>query len=91
MDSLGFSSACIEASSPEGSWGLNTVPALNMMYELLQIHRRSQRSLQEQETEQLKSSSALEHLQITNSRLKVSQAVFPIDRFPGRVQIVSKY
>ncbi|XP_038819706.1 synovial sarcoma, X breakpoint 2 interacting protein a isoform X3 [Salvelinus namaycush] len=73
MDSLGFSSACIEASSPEGSWGLNTVPALNMMYELLQMHRRSQRSLQEQETEQLKSSSALEHLQITNSRLKVQK------------------
>uniref|UniRef100_A0A8C7RXU8 Synovial sarcoma, X breakpoint 2 interacting protein a n=1 Tax=Oncorhynchus mykiss TaxID=8022 RepID=A0A8C7RXU8_ONCMY len=70
MDSLGFSSACIEASSPEGSWGLNTVPALNMMYELLQMHRRSQHSLQEQETEQLKSSSALEHLQMTNSRLK---------------------
>uniref|UniRef100_A0A4W5PP60 Synovial sarcoma, X breakpoint 2 interacting protein a n=1 Tax=Hucho hucho TaxID=62062 RepID=A0A4W5PP60_9TELE len=70
MDSLGFSSACIEASSLEGSWGLNTVPALNMMYELLQMHRRSQRSLQEQETEQLKSSSALEHLQMTNSRLK---------------------
>uniref|UniRef100_A0A8C7H4Q7 Synovial sarcoma, X breakpoint 2 interacting protein a n=1 Tax=Oncorhynchus kisutch TaxID=8019 RepID=A0A8C7H4Q7_ONCKI len=70
MDSLGFSSACIEASSPEGSWGLNTVPVLNMMYELLQMHRRSQRSLQEQETEQLKSSSALEHLQMTNSRLK---------------------
>ncbi|XP_070974591.1 afadin- and alpha-actinin-binding protein-like isoform X1 [Oncorhynchus clarkii lewisi] len=70
MDSLGFSSACIEASSPEGSWGLNTVPALNMMYELLQMHCRSQRSLQEQETEQLKSSSALEHLQMTNSRLK---------------------
>uniref|UniRef100_A0A8C8FIV6 Synovial sarcoma, X breakpoint 2 interacting protein a n=1 Tax=Oncorhynchus tshawytscha TaxID=74940 RepID=A0A8C8FIV6_ONCTS len=70
MDSLGFSSACIEASSPEGSWGLNTVPVLNMMYELLQMHRRSQRSLQELETEQLKSSSALEHLQMTNSRLK---------------------
>ncbi|CAB1326446.1 unnamed protein product, partial [Coregonus sp. 'balchen'] len=70
MDSLGFSSACIEASSPEGSGGLNTVPALNGMYELLQMQRRSQRSLQEQETESLKISSALEHLQITNSRLK---------------------
>ncbi|KAK6302808.1 hypothetical protein J4Q44_G00271630 [Coregonus suidteri] len=70
MESLGFSSACIESSSPEGSGGLNTVPALNVMYELLQMHHRSQRSLQEQETEQLKCSSALEHLQITNSRLK---------------------
>ncbi|XP_070989357.1 afadin- and alpha-actinin-binding protein-like [Oncorhynchus clarkii lewisi] len=70
MDSLGFSSACIEASSPEVSGGLNTVPALNSMYELLQMQRRSQHSLQEQEAESLKSSSALEHLQITNSRLK---------------------
>ncbi|XP_064789925.1 afadin- and alpha-actinin-binding protein-like isoform X3 [Oncorhynchus masou masou] len=70
MDSLGFSSACIEASSPEVSGGLNTVPALNSMYELLQMQRRSQHSLQEQETEQLKRSSTLEHLQITNSRLK---------------------
>ncbi|XP_013995998.2 afadin- and alpha-actinin-binding protein isoform X1 [Salmo salar] len=70
MDSLGFSSACIEASSPEVSGGLNAVPALNGMYELLQMQRRSQRSLQEQEAESLKRSSALEHLQITNSRLK---------------------
>ncbi|CDQ80895.1 unnamed protein product [Oncorhynchus mykiss] len=70
MDSLGFSSACIEASSPEVSGGLNTVPALNSMYELLQMQRRSQHSLQEQEAESLKSSSALEYLQITNSRLK---------------------
>uniref|UniRef100_A0A8C7MTW2 SSX family member 2 interacting protein n=1 Tax=Oncorhynchus kisutch TaxID=8019 RepID=A0A8C7MTW2_ONCKI len=70
MDSLGFSSACIEASSPEVSGGLNTVPALNSMYELLQMQRRSQHCLQEQEAESLKSSSALEHLQITNSRLK---------------------
>ncbi|XP_029561172.1 afadin- and alpha-actinin-binding protein [Salmo trutta] len=70
IDSLGFSSACIEASSPEVSGGLNAVPALNGMYELLQMQRRSQRSLQEQEAESLKRSSALEHLQITNSRLK---------------------
>ncbi|XP_029498847.1 afadin- and alpha-actinin-binding protein-like [Oncorhynchus nerka] len=70
MDSLGFSSACIEASSPEVSGGLNTVPALNSMYELLQMQRRSQHCLQEQEAESLKSSSVLEHLQITNSRLK---------------------
>lgn len=76
MDSLGFSSACIEASSPEVSGGLNAVPALNGMYELLQMQRRSQRSLQEQEAESLKRSSALEHLQITNSRLKVRQS-FP--------------
>ncbi|KAL0966262.1 hypothetical protein UPYG_G00293110 [Umbra pygmaea] len=70
MDSLGFSSACIEASSLEKSVGLNTVAALNIMYELLQMHHRTQRRLEEQETEQLKNSSALEHLQSNNSRLK---------------------
>ncbi|XP_010885057.2 synovial sarcoma, X breakpoint 2 interacting protein a isoform X2 [Esox lucius] len=70
MDSLGFSSACIEASSLGDSGGLNTVPVLNIMYELLQMHHHSQRRLEEQEVEQLKNSSALEHMQITNSRLK---------------------
>ncbi|KAM3866243.1 uncharacterized protein ACN63O_009919 [Diretmus argenteus] len=67
--SLGLSSTCIEVSSAGGG-SLNTVPALNAMYELLQVHRRSQRSLEELEREQLKSSSTLEHLQISNCRLK---------------------
>ncbi|XP_019122645.1 synovial sarcoma, X breakpoint 2 interacting protein a [Larimichthys crocea] len=69
LASLGLSSTCIEASSPGGA-GLNTVPALNAMYELLQIHRRNVCTLTELENEQLKKSSSLEHMQMNNSRLK---------------------
>lgn len=69
LASLGLSSTCIEASSPGGA-SLNTVPALNAMYELLQIHRRNMCTLEELEKEQLKKSSTLEHMQMSNSRLK---------------------
>lgn len=69
LASLGLSSTYIEASSP-GEAGLNTVPALNAMYELLQNHRRHMCTLEELEKEQLKKSSSLEHMQMNNSRLK---------------------
>ncbi|XP_032388459.1 synovial sarcoma, X breakpoint 2 interacting protein a isoform X1 [Etheostoma spectabile] len=69
LDSLGLSSTCIEASSLEGA-DLKTVPALNAMYELIQIHRRSMCTLEELEKEQLKKSSTLDHMQMNNSRLK---------------------
>ncbi|XP_034742893.1 synovial sarcoma, X breakpoint 2 interacting protein a isoform X2 [Etheostoma cragini] len=69
LDSLGLSSTCIEASSQEGA-DLKTVPALNAMYELIQIHRRSMCTLEELEKEQLKKSSTLDHMQMNNSRLK---------------------
>uniref|UniRef100_A0A8C4HGZ3 Afadin-and alpha-actinin-binding protein n=1 Tax=Dicentrarchus labrax TaxID=13489 RepID=A0A8C4HGZ3_DICLA len=69
LASLGLSSTCIEASSPGGA-GLSTVPALNAMYELLQIHRRNMGTLEELEKEQLKKSSSMEHMQMNNSRLK---------------------
>ncbi|XP_059200982.1 synovial sarcoma, X breakpoint 2 interacting protein a isoform X1 [Centropristis striata] len=69
LDTLGLSSTCIEASSPGGA-GLNPVPALNAMYELLQIHRRDMCSLDELEKDQLKKSSTLDHIQMNNSRLK---------------------
>ncbi|XP_019966928.1 synovial sarcoma, X breakpoint 2 interacting protein a isoform X2 [Paralichthys olivaceus] len=69
LSSLGLSSTCIEASSPGGVI-LSTVPALNAMYELLQIHRRNMGTLEELEREQLKKSSNLEHMQMNNSRLK---------------------
>uniref|UniRef100_A0A8D3D3Q9 Synovial sarcoma, X breakpoint 2 interacting protein a n=1 Tax=Scophthalmus maximus TaxID=52904 RepID=A0A8D3D3Q9_SCOMX len=69
LASLGLSSTCIEASSPGGA-ALNTVPALNAMYELLQIHRRNMGTLEELEREQLKKSSTLDHIQMSNSRLK---------------------
>ncbi|KAG5850060.1 synovial sarcoma, X breakpoint 2 interacting protein a isoform X1 [Anguilla anguilla] len=67
VSSLGFPPLCGEFS---GSRGLNTVPVLNTMYELLQLHRRGLRSVEDLETEQLKSSSDLEYAQLSNSRLK---------------------
>ncbi len=53
------------------------MPALNAMYELLQIHRRSMCTLEELEREQLKKTSSLEHMQMSNSRLKVSVTDYP--------------
>ncbi|KAK2822561.1 hypothetical protein Q5P01_022626 [Channa striata] len=69
LTSLGLSSTCIEASS-QGGVGLNAVPALNAMYEMLQIQRRNMCTLEELEKDQLKKSSTLEHVQMSNSRLK---------------------
>ncbi|KAG7278386.1 hypothetical protein CRUP_038549 [Coryphaenoides rupestris] len=65
--SLGLFSTCIAAAEDAT---LSAVPALNAMYELLQAQRRSQRSLEELEREQLKNNSSLEHLQTGNGRLK---------------------
>lgn len=67
--SLGLSSMCIVTADEDAT--LSAVPALNTMYELLQAQRRSQRSLEEVEREQLKNTSTLEHLQTGNGRLKV--------------------
>lgn len=69
LASLGLSSTCIEATSP-GEAGLNAVPALNAMYELLQIHKRTMCNVDALEKEQLKKSSSLELMQTSNSRLK---------------------
>lgn len=69
LASLGLSSTCLEAGSPVEA-GLNAVPALNAMFELLQVHQRNMRLLEELEKEQLKKSSTLEHVQMNNSRLK---------------------
>ncbi|XP_057713961.1 synovial sarcoma, X breakpoint 2 interacting protein a [Corythoichthys intestinalis] len=68
LSSLGLSSY-MEASSG-GSAGLNVVPALNCAFELLQIHRRTMVTLEELEREQLKKSSTLDHMQMSNSRLR---------------------
>lgn len=69
LASLGLSSTYIEATSPEGT-GLNAVPALNAMYELLQIHRRTMSTVEGLEKEQLKKSSTMELMQTSNTRLK---------------------
>ncbi|XP_061587132.1 synovial sarcoma, X breakpoint 2 interacting protein a [Cololabis saira] len=68
LASLGLST-CIEASTSGGAT-LNAVHALNVVYDLLQIHRRNMCNLEELETEKLKKSSTLEHMQMSNSRLK---------------------
>ncbi|KAJ8408506.1 hypothetical protein AAFF_G00259200 [Aldrovandia affinis] len=67
VSSLGFPSVCGESS---GSRGLSTVAVLNTMYELLQLHRRGLRTVEDLETDQLKSNSDLEYAQLGNSRLK---------------------
>ncbi|KAI4809763.1 hypothetical protein KUCAC02_018628 [Chaenocephalus aceratus] len=69
LDSLGLCSTRIEASSPGGAT-INTVPALNAMYEIMTIHRRNMCNLEELEKDQLKTSSNLDHIQMNNSRLK---------------------
>ncbi|KAK3568067.1 hypothetical protein QTP86_029712 [Hemibagrus guttatus] len=66
--SLGLCGVCVESRS--GCTALGAVPALNLLYELLQLHRKQLRSLQELEHRQLKSCSDVEHLQHNNSRLK---------------------
>lgn len=68
LDSLGLSS-CLETSA-SGTPGLAAVLALNAFYELLQIHRRDMTTMEELERDQLKKSSTLEHVQMSNSRLK---------------------
>ncbi|CAI5685296.1 unnamed protein product [Oreochromis niloticus] len=49
---------------------LNIVAVLNCMYDLIQLHRRGLRTLESMEVEQLKSSSNIDHLQLTITRLK---------------------
>ncbi|XP_056598545.1 synovial sarcoma, X breakpoint 2 interacting protein a isoform X1 [Triplophysa dalaica] len=64
--SLGLSGVGLECVSD----GLSSVPVLNLLYELLQLQKRSQCALQELENQQLKNNSDLEHLQHSHSRLK---------------------
>ncbi|XP_022620375.1 afadin- and alpha-actinin-binding protein-like isoform X2 [Seriola dumerili] len=49
---------------------LNVVAVLNCMYDLIQLHRRGVRNLENMEVEQLKSSSNVDYLQLTSTRLK---------------------
>lgn len=51
---------------------LNVVAVLNCMYDLIQLHRRGLQTLENMEVEQLKSSSNVEYLQLTSTRLKVT-------------------
>ncbi|KAM9848420.1 afadin- and alpha-actinin-binding protein-like [Aulostomus maculatus] len=54
----------------DGSSDLNVVAVLNCMYDLVQRHHRGLRTLENMEMEQLKSSSSLNYLQLTSTRLE---------------------
>lgn len=49
---------------------LDVVAVLNCIYDLIQLHRRELRTLENMEVEQLKSNSSIDNLQITNTQLK---------------------
>nr|XP_057928503.1 afadin- and alpha-actinin-binding protein-like isoform X2 [Doryrhamphus excisus] len=49
---------------------MNVVTVLNCMYELVQLHRRGLRTLENLEMEHLKSSNNVDSLQLTSTRLK---------------------
>ncbi|XP_028300007.1 afadin- and alpha-actinin-binding protein isoform X2 [Gouania willdenowi] len=54
-----------------GGSELNVVATLNCMYDLIQLHHRDMRTLENMEVEQLKSSSTADYLQLTATRLKL--------------------
>ncbi|KAM6939410.1 afadin- and alpha-actinin-binding protein-like isoform 3-T3 [Lycodopsis pacificus] len=65
--SLGLPPVWTESS---GSSEMNVMAVLNCMYDLIQLHRRGLRALENMEVEQLKSNSNVDFLQITNTQLK---------------------
>ncbi|KAK6484082.1 afadin- and alpha-actinin-binding protein-like isoform X1 [Huso huso] len=67
MSSLGFPT--IDNGS-NGKTDLNLVSVLNAMYELLQLWRKSMCTVEDMENQQLKSSSDLDHLQSSHSKVK---------------------
>ncbi|XP_059197316.1 afadin- and alpha-actinin-binding protein-like isoform X2 [Centropristis striata] len=67
VSSLGLPPVWTEAS---GSSEMNVVAVLNCMYDLIQLHRRGLRTLENMEVEQLKSSSNVDFLQLNNTQLK---------------------
>ncbi|CAJ1060687.1 afadin- and alpha-actinin-binding protein-like isoform X2 [Xyrichtys novacula] len=67
VSSLGLPPVWTEST---GSTEINVVAVLNCMYDLIQLHRRGLRTLENMEAEQLKSSSNVDYLQITTTRLK---------------------
>nr|XP_005993931.1 PREDICTED: afadin- and alpha-actinin-binding protein [Latimeria chalumnae] len=67
---MGFPSLFKESKCDDGEKRLNLVAFLNCIYELLQLHRKSLRTVEDMETQHLKSSSDMDHLQNSNSKLK---------------------
>ncbi|XP_042191122.1 afadin- and alpha-actinin-binding protein A isoform X2 [Callorhinchus milii] len=66
LTSMGLTSFYNEDAQKE----LNLVAIVNCMYDLLQLNRRSLRTLEDLETQHLKSSSDLDHLQHCQLKLK---------------------
>ncbi|KAK1163925.1 afadin- and alpha-actinin-binding protein-like isoform X2 [Acipenser oxyrinchus oxyrinchus] len=67
MSSLGFPTI---ANGSNGKTDLNLVSVLNVMYELLQLWRKSMCTVEDMENRQLKSSSDLDHLHSSHSKVK---------------------
>ncbi|XP_039666581.1 afadin- and alpha-actinin-binding protein-like isoform X2 [Perca fluviatilis] len=67
VSSLGLPPVWMESG---GSSEMNVVAVLNCMYELIQLHHRGLRTLENMEVEQLKSSSNVDYLQLTSTQLK---------------------
>ncbi|XP_051980430.1 afadin- and alpha-actinin-binding protein-like isoform X2 [Xyrauchen texanus] len=67
LSSLGFPPIF---RNSDGTHDLDTVIALNNIYDLVQLHRQSVGRMEALEVEQLKSSSDLHYQHLTNSRLK---------------------
>uniref|UniRef100_A0A1A7XMG1 Synovial sarcoma, X breakpoint 2 interacting protein n=1 Tax=Iconisemion striatum TaxID=60296 RepID=A0A1A7XMG1_9TELE len=57
-------------SELNGSSELNVVAALNRMYDLIQLHHKSLRTVENMEVEQLKLNSNVDFLKLTTTRLK---------------------
>lgn len=68
VTSLGLPPVWSESGS---SSEMNVVAVLNCMHDLIQLYHRSLRSLETLELEQHKSSSNVDYLQLTSTRLKV--------------------
>lgn len=68
LGSLGLPPLWTESGS---SSEINVVAVLNCIHDLIQLHHKGLRCLESMELEQHRSSSNVDHLQLTNTRLKV--------------------
>ncbi|XP_068616037.1 afadin- and alpha-actinin-binding protein-like [Brachionichthys hirsutus] len=67
VSTLGFPPICTQSGSRSE---MNVVAVLNCIYDLIQLHHRGLRSLENMEVEQMKTSSNADFLQLTINRLK---------------------
>lgn len=62
-------------TTSDGGADVNVVSLLNCTYDLIQLHHKSLRSLENLEVENLRSSSNMESLQLIRTRLKVRNTI----------------